>query len=657
MPLTDSPQNLQATRSFIVATAGHVDHGKTSLVRALTGVDTDTLSEEKQRGLTINLGFAYKQEKLQNSSQPCLLGFVDVPGHRDFIHNMLAGVGTVHAALVVIAADDGIMPQTIEHLAILDLLGVRQGVIAISKCDSCEEAQIDQLQSELKQRLAETTLANAPVILTSSKTSMGVETLRAKLLDYAENTAPHTSTNRLFRYQIDRSFSVKGIGTVVTGAALAGSCQRDDLLCHSRTGDQLRVRSLRLHETDIERVTAGERAALNIAAANSSELKRGDWLHNPRLDQTVYRFDAAVKWLPEKPPSSGAQYHLHIGAAHHLVSVRSLTRDPESWMQIRSQEALAIHFGDRFILRDPTGTQTIAGGYVVDTAVPRKHRASPQRLAALEAMNQPDGRALAALLESSEAGVDLEQFQLIRNLSARGMQETLEEIRNANVQVLTLTTRNKRSIAFSRSRFEALSKAILHSVRKFHDQHPSQTGIAEPQLSKELEFAGSYILLQSITEKLTSLELLHRAGNLFRLPDHRAKVSEEERFFDTSIRPILEEAGTVPPRTRELAETLGIPLNKLLAVLKVVASNGQLIKVAENRYFLPDTLLELATLVEDIAAEDPDDSGFSVIQFRDSSNIGRNLCIEILEYFDNRGFTRRDGNTRYLRTDKENIFS
>ena len=326
-------------------------------------------------------------------------------------------------------------------------------------------------------------------------------------------------------------------------------------------------------------------------------------------------------------------------------------------MQIRSQEALAVHFGDRFILRDPTGTQTIAGGHVVDTAVPRKHRTSPQRLAMLEALDQPDRNALTALLESSETGVDLEQFQLIRNLSEQGMQEILEQVRGANVQLLTLTTKNKRSIAFSRSRFETLSKAILFSVRKFHDQHPSQTGIAEPQLSKELEFAGSFVLLQSITEKLTSLELLHKSGSLFHLPDHRAKVSEEERFFNASIRPLLEAAGTVPPRTRELAETLGIPLTKLLTILKEVSRNGQLIKVAENRYFLPDTLLELATLIEHIAAEDQEGSGFSVIQFRDSSSIGRNLCIEILEYFDNRGFTRRDGNTRYLRTDKENLFS
>lgn len=657
MPLTDPAQAPGTPRSFIVATAGHVDHGKTSLVRALTGVDTDTLSEEKQRGLTINLGFAYKQEELKRSSESCLLGFVDVPGHRDFIHNMLAGVGTVHAALLVIAADDGIMPQTIEHLAILDLLGVSQAIIAISKCDNCEQAQIDQLQSALKKHLADTALANAPVILTSSKTAMGVENLRAQLLEYAESATPHTRTNRLFRYQVDRSFSVKGIGTVVTGAALAGVCERDDLLRHSRSGEQLRVRSMRLHETDIERIIAGERGALNIAAVNSSEFKRGDWLHDPQLAQSVYRFDAAVKWLPEKPPSSGAQYHLHIGAAHHLVSVRSLTDKPEKWMQIKSQEALAIHFGDRFILRDPTGTKTLAGGHVVDTVVPRKHRASPLRLAALEAMNQSDEKALVSLLKSSEAGVDLEQFQRNRNLSGQGLKDILEQVRSANLQVLTLQSKNKQSIAFCRARFEELSKAILYSVKNFHEQNPSQTGIAEPQLSKNLEFAGSFILLQSITEKLTQLGLLHRAGNLFHLPDHRAKVSEEERFFNSSIRPILDEAGTVPPRTRELAETLNIPLNKLLTVLKEVTRSGQLIKVAENRYFLPATLLELASLIEKISAEGPEGSGFSVIQFRDSSNIGRNLCIEILEYFDSRGFTRRDGNTRFLRTDKENIFS
>ena len=644
-------------RSFIVATAGHVDHGKTSLVRALTGVDTDTLREEKDRGLTINLGFAYSQERITDEGQFCTLGFIDVPGHRDFIHNMLAGVGSVHAALLVIAADDGIMPQTREHLSILNLLGVDQAVIAVSKCDNCDQARLQQLRDEIRDLLADTTLVNAVVIPTSSKTGQGVDQLKSQLLELARSGNSIDTANRHFRFQIDRSFTVKGIGTVVTGTALAGDGEREHSYAHSSSQKEFRVRALRLHDSDIDRVSSGERAALNLAAANLTELQRGDWLHDPWLTHPVNRFDVSMRWLAMQPPTSGTQYHLHIGAAHYLVSLRALTEDPQRWFQIRSELPLSIHYGDRFIVRDPTGTQTLGGGHVVDIFVPRRHRASPQRLAVLEALDQSDESAFAALLDLSESGVDLHQFRLSRNLTDEGMEEILDKTRDAGSQLLILDTKSDRRVAFSRKQFEILSKRLLHLVRIFHEQHPGLTGVAEPQISKELSFAGSFPLLQAVVDKLTTLQLLTRSGNLYHLPSHSARISAEEQFFTTTIHPLLKEAGKIPPRTRELAEATGTTLAKLESILKIAARNGQVIRVADNRYFLPETILELADFTERLAAGDSDDGGFSVIQFRDASGIGRNLCIEILEYFDNRGFTRRDGNTRYLRTDKKNLFS
>ena len=643
--------------SFIIATAGHVDHGKTSLVRALTGTDTDTLREEKERGLTINLGFAYSEEQLPDEESSCTLGFVDVPGHRDFIHNMLAGVGSVNAALLVIAADDGIMPQTREHLTILDLLGVELAVVAISKCDSCDAEKLDQLTASIQKLLAGTSMASAEIIPTSSKSGVGLTSLKRELLKLAQIKRLRNSGQRHFRFQVDRSFSVKGIGTVVTGTTLAGQARREQSVALGRSNEQFRMRGLRLHESEIDQICHGERAAINLAGANHKELQRGDWLHDPWLHHPVTRFDAFMHWHGKQAPASGAQYHLHIGAAHQLVSLRQLGAGDEPWFQIKCPQPLCIHYGDRFIIRDPAGTETLGGGHVVDIFVPRKHRASAERLAALTALDQCDEDALIALLKNSDCGVDQQQFRLSRNLTEVGMEKALEKARDAGTEILTIRSDSNHNISFSRTRFEDLGKRLLHAVRKFHDNNPSLTGIAEPQISRELSFAGSFALLQAVVGKLLELGMLQRTGSLYHLPAHSAKVSVEEQVFITTIRPLLEAAGRIPPRTRELAESTGLPLARIEAVLKSATRSGLAIKVADNRYFLPETILELAGFTETLIATNSDDGGFSVIDFRDGSGIGRNLCIEILEFFDHCGFTRRDGNTRYLRTEKENVFS
>lgn len=657
MSRTASQPAQNTMRSLIVATAGHVDHGKTSLVRALTGVDTDTLDEEKSRGLTINLGFAYSQEYLPDSRARCTLGFVDVPGHKDFINNMLAGVGTVQAALLVVAADDGIMPQTREHLRILDLLGIKQAVIAISKCDVCEPEQRETLRNGLKKLLVGSALADAPVIETSSKSNTGIEQVRAQLLSFAASMSPLQAHNRYFRFQVDRSFSVKGIGTVVTGTALSGESSQNELLSQGHSGKQFRIRGIRLHENDRDRVDTGERAALNLASATQSELRRGDWLHHPWLRHPVYRVDVALNWLPELLPSSGAQYHLHIGSAHHLVSLRALAGKTSPWFQIRSPLALSVHFGDRFIIRDPTGTQTVGGGHVVDIMVPRKHRSSSDRLAMLKAMDQSDTAAFTDLVQLAANGIDLEQFRLTRNLTQQGLEEILSSTREAGIQIFIIHTRMNHSIAFSRNRFELLSKQLLQIIRDYHNRHPSESGIATPQLSKSVAFAAPFPVLQAVVEKLATLKLITQKGNLFHLPSHIPRVSNEEKQLNTLIRPLLENAGKIPPRTRELAESTGLALDELEGILKIATRSGQLIKVADNRYYLPETIFELAEFTEQLAMQNGEDEGFTVIQFRDASGIGRNLCIEILEYFDNCGFTRRDGNTRFLRTNKANLFS
>jgi selenocysteine-specific elongation factor len=639
--------------SLIIATAGHVDHGKTALVKALTGIDTDTLGEEKARGLTINLGFAYSRWPLPDTSpeQHCLLGFIDVPGHRDFIHNMLAGVSAIDLALIVVAADDGIMPQTREHITILKLLNVSRAVVAITKTDLCDSETVTQLEHEIASVLRDSSLADARVVPTSSISNTGIDTLRQCLLETAATRHEYNAADpeRHFRFQVDRSFSVKGIGTVVTGATISGKARPDDVVTHSRTGSDVRIRGLRVDKESVAGTGAGERAALNLSTLSREDLKRGDWLLERALHHPTLRFDAHLHWLSPQAPKPGVPYHLHIGAAHYQVNLRQLGSGESQFFQLRCQESLFCHYGDRFIIRDPTGRETLGGGVVVDTFVPRRKRASRERLDLLDALHQPNDRtALAAALEVAPGGIELDKFRLCRNLTSGGLEQIIIALHDGGSKTSSVADREDNAYLFSRAHFEALAKKVLNQVRSFHQQQPDKPGVSETVLFRDSEFLYSMTLFQAVIDKLVALELLHRTGGDLHLPDHRHEASPEEKLFLRKIQPLLAQAGRIPPRTHELVDSTGMPLKQIEAILKQACRSGRLIKVADNRHFLPETLDDLARFTEQLADQQTD-GGFSVIQFRDASGIGRNLCIEILEHFDRMGLTRRDENLRFLR--------
>ncbi|MCI5105930.1 MAG: selenocysteine-specific translation elongation factor, partial [Pseudomonadales bacterium] len=597
-----------ANRFLTIATAGHVDHGKSSLVKWLTDTDTDTLSEEKARGLSINLGFAYAHHPEQN----CSLGFVDVPGHRDFIHNMLAGVSAIDAALLVVAADDGIMPQTREHLAILNLLGLRHGVIAITKTDKVDDKRLQSLQVELQALLADTSLARAPLLGCSCLSGDGLESVHQALLKLAADIDREQQLidDRLFRFQVDRSFSLKGIGTVVTGTALSGFCTSGASLLHSASGETLRVRGLRFDATDLETVTAGQRAAINLANINAADISRGDYLQDSVLQHPVQRIDVRMNWLASKTPNPGSQFHLHLGAAHHLVAIRPLAAD--NCFQIRSHTALHCNFGDRFIIRDPTGKETVGGGRVIDSFVPRKQRNSPQRLEQLRAMDQPDRAALVALTRLRPEGVKLGEFRINRNLAGQALDRCIEEMRQAGMESFRLSDNQGNDYLIARNHFESLTRGLIKLLTDYHARHPSDSGVSESFLNQGCKFPGSFALFKAILAKLLKLGLLGKTANSLHLPNHQAQQSVEEKLFDSEIRPHLLKADKIPPRTRELVELTGIKLPRLESILKHCARRGQLIAVADNRYFLPATIEQLAEFTEQLAAKN--DGEFTVIE-------------------------------------------
>lgn len=650
------------SRSLTIATAGHVDHGKTSLVANITGIDTDTLSEEKSRGLTIVPGYAYHHFHAVVNGEECnnTLGFVDVPGHSDFVNNMLAGVGAVDAALLVVAADDGIMPQTREHLAILDLLAVPCGAIALTKTDRCDDERIQAVIADIEKLQAATSLQDAPVFALSNETGVGL----TELINYLQRLFEDDNAIRnsgdddhYFRYLIDRSFTTKGIGTVLTGSVRSGSTGTGVSLKHTATGEVTKLRAARLDKTDLSEVFRGQRAAVNVNLDHKL-VSRGDWLIDEALFQPVNRFDVSISFIDEAfKLHSSAQYHLHIGASHHMINIRHLG---DHYYQIKSYDAVIAHHGDRFIVRDPSSQHTVGGGRVIDIFVPRRKRSSEFRLSLLQAMDCDSYEALKQLLEILPDGVKLQEFSRCRNITPAAVSQYCEKLQSEDILFTSLPLEKLLLPLLLHEKFyNEYCKHILRYLGNFHQQQANRQGISEPALSHGVDFSSSHLLFHGILQTLLNSGAIKRTGTVLHLPAHKTSLSVEEETFLAKVRPLLLAANYVPPRTRELVEMTNIPLKSLQRILRESTKAGILIKVAENRHYLPETIMALAGFTEQLATaanNNGDDEGFSVIQFRDASKIGRNLCIELLEYFDSVGFTRRDGNNRFVRTNKENIF-
>ncbi|MBL4821018.1 MAG: selenocysteine-specific translation elongation factor, partial [Gammaproteobacteria bacterium] len=488
---------MPARNSITIATAGHVDHGKTSLVRQITGINTDTLAEEKSRGLSINLGFAYHHITQDKDGNPVdyTIGFVDVPGHTDFINNALAGISVVDSALLIIAADDGIMPQTREHLAILDLLGIDSGAVVLTKIDRSSEERIDQVKRDIAELLSGSCLQDVPLFPVSSVSGVGIPAL----VDYLQqslfnSTVTEVADHRKFRFVIDRCFTLKGIGTVVTGTVKSGTVITGQNLILSRAGSIIRVKGLRHDQQSIESASAGERVAININLPHQ-QVSRGDWLMDPELHHGVTRFDARLRLLKPMVFKSSAEYHLYHGAAHHLVKLRPLPEENPSFYQITSSDPVFALHGDCFLLRDPASTRTIGGGEVIDIFVPRRGRASPERIEVLQALDQEDFKALQSLLESQDSGVNLENFALARNCNPDRITSFLDQLTTQKVPFVILNLNDKSHQLLLHSKYyQSFADLILKYLAEYHRANSSKLGVSEPALSKSISFKNSHLL-------------------------------------------------------------------------------------------------------------------------------------------------------------------
>ncbi len=628
---------------MIIGTAGHIDHGKTSLVKALTGVDADRLKEEKARGMTLDLGYAYLP-----LGDGFTLGFVDVPGHEKLVHNMLAGATGIDFVLLVVAADDGPMPQTREHVHIVDLLGLDRGAVVLTKIDRVDTERLTAVRAEIAALLGTSSLAGAPVYPLSNQTGAGVASLKAHLEAVARSLVRRRHEGR-FRLAVDRAFHLAGAGLVVTGSVHAGTVHKEQQLVVSPLGTSVRVRSIHAQANAAERAHSGERCALNIVGdIAKDDLSRGDWLVDASLHYPTARFDAALRLLASEV--RGLEHwtpvHCHLAAADvtgrvALLDCEHLAPGGVALVQITLDRPIGALIGDRFILRDQSAQRTLGGGKVLDPFPPLRGKRQAARLETLRiAVGGDAGAAWRAALERSPGGVDPVRFA-----SAWTMSEAEQAALASEAAVRQCVYVGGR-LAFSLAHWQRLQDKALQSLAAAHRDAPALPGLQAEQLRCRTSPALPRAVFGQLTASLIEERRLARTGPWHHLPEHHVSLTEKDRAAFERIVPLLVETPFAPPRVRDIARRLGEDEANVRGLLARATFQAEVILVAHDHYFTRDAVRDLAAIV---VAECAAQGAIAAARFRDRIGTGRKLAIQILEYLDRIGLTRRVKDAHQLR--------
>ncbi|HJW03622.1 MAG TPA: selenocysteine-specific translation elongation factor, partial [Azospira sp.] len=639
---------------MIIGTAGHIDHGKTTLVKALTGVDTDRLSEEKARGITLDLGYAY--------TDGGRLGYVDVPGHEKLVHTMLAGATGIDFLLLVVAADDGPMPQTREHLAIASLLGIPRGAVALTKTDAVSPERLVVAREEVTALLAGSSLAGAPVFPVAAQRGEGVAALHEHLLATAQSVDLGLGEHQArggFRLAIDRVFSLTGTGLVVTGTAFSGRIQVGDTVQVTPPGLTARVRGLHVHNQAAESGRAGQRIAINLAAKldgklEKSDLARGMWIVAPGLHRPVQRFHAELRSL--EPLRHWQPVHVHLGAADVTGRLALLEGDTLAPGETRLAEiildkpigALAL---DRFILRDQSASRTLGGGRVLDIFPPTRHKRAAEHLAMLRLLAAEDPLpALEFALAQATAGVDLDRFGANRNLAADGAWwQPLELIvvENGGREGGREAGRQEaRRTGFTVAAWQSLAERLLAALAAEHERAPDMVGVERDRLRRlTLPTLGRAAFDRLVADLLASGRLAQSGGWLHQ-PGHRATFADSDAALWQTLAPLLAAAPFQPPRVRDVARESGVAEDTVRRLMQRLARVGRVYPVAHDHYFTAEAVANLAAQVDALCQRD---GAACAAALRDAIGGGRKVAIHILEFFDRVGYTRRVRDTHLRR--------
>ncbi len=638
---------------MIIATAGHIDHGKTLLVKNLTGKNTDTLPEEKSRGMSINLGFAYKE--LANDF---ILGFVDVPGHEKFIQNMLAGVIGVEFGLLTIAADDGLMPQTYEHLEILNLLEISRGAVAITKIDKVKPARIEEVIKLTKNIINNTTLSNAPIFPISNITKTGIKDLE-NFLNAQTLPKKQSATGKHFRLAIDRQFNLKGFGLIVTGTIFSGTVKKGDTLTLSPKGIKVRVRGIHAQNRVSEIGYAGQRCALNLASSfnDNSIFERGSWVVSREAHFVSNCFDAhfSVSSNEKKPLKHFTRAIFHFGSSKIVCRVvilkdKEISPGDSGFIQLKLESVTSPFYGDRFIIRDETGRRTIGGGRIIDPHSIKKDRNKPERIEKLLKLTQLNTeKALFFLITEKMFGIDLVKYSLSRNLiklEAEKLYRTLpiKSFRNKDKQWGIL-----------KSNFNVCKNIVYEEIRKFFIKNTNINILNEDKIINKFSSNAPEYVIKEIVDELLNEQKLYRIGKNLSIIRGVSNFDASEIIIWKKIKSIFDKNKFQPPSINKVSEELGFKLSKLEPTLRKALKLGYLIRISKNRYYYPTIIFGFAIIAEKVASGN-ENLKLDLKVYKEHLGISRNLVIELLEFFDKKGFTKRSTNERVVKKIASELF-
>ncbi len=638
-------ERIQIVMPVIMGTAGHIDHGKTTLVKALTGIDCDRLSEEKKRGITIELGFAFLDMGGDER-----VGIVDVPGHEKFVKNMVAGAAGVDFVTLVIAADEGIMPQTREHLEICQLLGVRTGLVALTKTDMVDQEWLEMVQEEVAAYLEPTFLGGAPIVPVSAHTGQGLDDLKKAIGQLLAEFQPRRRSD-LFRIPVDRVFTMKGHGTVVTGTMVSGSVSVGEDVTLYPGGLQSKVRGLQSHGQTVEEAHAGRRTAVNLAGLEVDDIKRGDVVARPGtlFPSDVWDIELTVLESSHLPLKHRKEIHFHHGAREVLARVYLLDRDElkpgdTAVCQVRFTEPLAGVYDDRVVLRSFSPLRAFAGGRVVGPAGHKVKRFS-DTVEVMKRLADPTPEIVAAtqLELVGPVGLTFEELLTMTNLETKGLEKTLGVLGGQQKAILfDKETRRYAGGALA----QTLSDGLLAFLEAFHKKDSMKPGVQRGQLASSWGRGLPDKLFHFIVEKLLKKGDIVAEQEILRLKDHKVSLASDQAKVRTTVLAAYREGGFTPPNLKDVLEPLGMNFKQASPVFRVLQEQGELVRIKDDMYYHVPALEMIRGRVVDFFA---DHQEMSAPDFKDITGLSRKYLIPVLEYFDKEKITVRVGDVRHLR--------
>ncbi len=635
-----------AAKQVILGTAGHIDHGKTHLIKAMTGIDTDRLKEEKERGITIELGFASLD--LPGGRH---LGVVDVPGHEKFIKNMVAGATGIDIVVMIIAADEGVMPQTREHMEICTLLGIRYGLIAMTKIDLVDEEWLELALEDIRDFSQGTFLENSPIVPVSSLTGQGIPELIAALDQIAQGIPPRPPSS-LFRLPIDRVFTMKGFGTVITGTLVSGKVSVGDTIMVYPSGITSKVRGIQVHNQSADTAEAGMRTAINFQGLDRGAVQRGEILSSPGALVPSYMLDLSFNYLAsnKRPLKNRTLVRLHAGTSEvlgHLVLLgqEELPPGQAAMVQIRLNSPVAVVKDDRFVIRSYSPVRTIGGGQILNPIPPKHKRLKPEIVQGLQHLTDEDPEAIITyhIQEAGYSGVSYSHLKIMSNLTDKQLDTILQHLMS---QRNILQTDKENRIFIHQATFEQLTQKSSEFLAKYHENNPLKTGMSKEELKSKFPRLSDVKVFNLVLNQMIKNNQIVQEENLVRLADHRVSLGVDQSDIRDKILTIYQDGGLQPPYFRDVVKTLNADPKRTRDVLMHLVDEGRIVKTKDDLYFDARAVDDLkGRLVDFLKAHDE----ITTPQFKDMTGASRKYVIPLIEYFDSNNVTLRVGDSRKLR--------